>query len=94
MPVRRWIGILLPVGLAFTTGACGTKQTLEQAINCAQFKRLPDGTWSAKDVSLDYLQDGTEYQFNINGSKIITGKNDREEALIVAALNKKCAANQ
>ena len=28
--------------LASLIGACGTKQTLEQAINCDHFKRLPD----------------------------------------------------
>jgi len=94
MRVRRWGVVLFPVALAFAIGGCGTKQTLEQAINCDQFKRLPDGTWSAKDVSLDYVRDGTEYQSNINGSTIITGKKGNEDALLLAALDKKCAAGQ
>ena len=94
MPTRRWVVVLFLVALGFSIGACGTKQTLEQAMNCDHFKRLPDGSWSAKDVSLDYVRDGREYQFNINGETIITGKNSSEDALILATLDKKCAANQ
>jgi hypothetical protein len=65
---------------------------MEQAIKCDQFQRLPDGTWSSKDVSLDYVQDGKRYQLNYGNGAILTGKKDAEEARLVAALDKKCAA--
>ncbi len=97
MPARaqRWSLAFLSVLLSLVLSACGTKQTLEQAIDCGQFKHLPDGTWStAKDVSLDFLQDGMEHQLNYSSGLIITGKRDREEALLSAALDKKCGAKQ
>ena len=87
--------VFLSVLLSLTLGACGTKQTLEQAIDCGQFKHLPDGTWStAKDVSLDFLQDGVEHQLNYSSGLIINGKRDSDEALLLAALDKKCGAKQ
>ena len=97
MPGRaqRWSLVFLSVLLSPALSACGTKQTLEQAIDCGQFKHLPDGTWStAKDVSLDFLQDSTEHQLNYSSGLIITGKRNGEEALVVAALDKKCGAKQ
>ena len=97
MPARaqRWNLVFLSVLVSLALSACGTKQTLEQAIDCDQFKHLADGTWStAKVVSLDFLQDGTEHQLNYSSGLIITGKRDREEALVAAALDKKCGAKQ
>ena len=93
--IQIWSLAFLSVLLSLALSACGTKQTLEQAIDCGQFKHLPDGTWStAKDVSLDFLQDGTEHQLNYSSGFIITGKRNREEALLSAALDKKCVAKQ
>ncbi len=90
-----WSLAFLSVLLSLVLGACGTKQTLEQAVDCGQFKHLPDGTWStAKDVSLDFLQDGREHQLNYSSGLIINGKRDRDEALLSAALDKKCGAKQ
>lgn len=86
--------MLFPLALGLALSACGTNQTLEQAINCDQFKRLPDGTWSAKDASLDYVRDGKRYQFSFNGSIIITAKEGSEEAVLLATLDKKCVANR
>lgn len=92
---RRWSLVFLSVLLSLTLSACDTKQTLEQAIDCGQFKHLPDGTWStAKDVSLDFLLDGKEHQLNYSSALIINGKRDRDEALLSAALDKKCGAKQ
>lgn len=94
-PAQRWGLVFFSVLLSLALSACGTKQTLEQAIDCGQFKHLPDGTWStAKDVSLDFLQDGREHQLNYSGGLIITGKKDPDEALLSAALDKKCGAKQ
>jgi hypothetical protein len=92
---QRWSLVFVSVLLSLALSACGTKQTLEQAIDCGQFKHLPDGTWStAKDVSLDFLQDGTEHQLNYSSGLIITGKRNGEEALVAASLDKKCGVKQ
>jgi hypothetical protein len=88
--------VFLSFLLSLALSACGTKQTLEQAIDCGQFKHLPDGAWStAKDVSLDFLQDGVEHQLNYSsGGLTINGKRGHDEALLSAALDKKCGAKQ
>ena len=91
---RHWGLVCVLVPFCLSLGACGTKQTLEQTIQCDQFKRLPDGTWSTKDVSLDFVQDGRQYQFNFANGSTITGKKGADEALILAAIEKKCAAKQ
>jgi hypothetical protein len=51
------------------------------------------GTWSVKDASLDCIRDGMRYQLSFNGSTIITAKVGTEEAVLLAALDKKCAAS-
>lgn len=94
MSVRNRGVVVCLVAVAFAVAACGTKQTLDDAIHCDQFKRQSDGSWSVKDVSLDYIRDGKQYQFNWTGAATITGKQGSEEALILAALDKKCVAGQ
>jgi len=100
----RWCNVaLLLVALSLTLAGCGSNQTIEQAIKCDQFKRLPDGTWSATtDVKLAYARDGFQlwgyhvkgrYWTNYNKGEIITRK-DSEDALISAALDNKCATKQ
>ena len=80
---------------ALVLGACGPPQTLEQAIQCGQFKRLPDGTWStAQDVSLDYQRNGIHYQSNFSKGVIISGNQPGEDAVVVAALDHKCGSKQ
>jgi hypothetical protein len=85
----------LALTLSFALFGCGTKQTLEQAIQCDAFKRGPDGAWSAsKDVSLDYVRDGTQYQLNFSKGVVVRGKVAAEEPRLVSALDAKCAAKQ
>jgi len=100
MPARCWSFVLLSVAFSLPLGGCGSSQTLQQAINCDQFKRLPDGSWSAvTDVKLAYARDGLQlwgyhvkgrYWTNYDKGSIITGK-DSEGAVVLAALDKKCA---
>lgn len=73
---------------------CGTKQTLDQAIHCDDFRRLPDGSWSTvKDVSLDYLRDGTQYQLNYSKDVHLKQKAGDEATRLIDALDKKCVPN-
>lgn len=90
IPHACFVGLVL-IPLSMTLGACGTKQTLDEAIKCDDFRRLPDGNWStAKDVSLDYNLDGIEHQVNYSNGITINAK-DSEDARVLAALEKKCA---
>jgi len=90
VPHACYLGFVL-ISLSMTLGACGTKQTLDEAIKCDDFRRLPDGSWyTVKDVSLDYDLDGTEHQTNYSNGVTIRAKND-EGARVLAALEKKCA---
>jgi|GEM_PF-4117162 len=78
---------------ALFVGACGTKQTLDQAIHCDDFRRLSDGSWSAtRDVSLDYLLNGIEYQLNYSKDVHIEQKGEHDGSQLTAALNKKCVS--
>jgi hypothetical protein len=79
---------------ACSLSGCGTKQTLDQAIRCDDFRRLPGGEWSAtKDVSLDYLRDGTQYQLNYSKNAQLKQNAGEETSRLTDALNKKCAPN-
>ena len=94
MTARRGL-ILLFAALALGASGCGPDQTLEQAIQCGQFARLPDGSWSTtQEVSLNYRRDGVTYQNNFAKGLAISAKIGPEGALIAAALDKKCAAKQ
>lgn len=79
--------LLLGVALA----ACGTPPPLDQAIKCDQFKRSPDGGWTATtDVLLDYEANGVHNQTNLSKGVAIRPGNGQSYADIVAALEKKC----
>lgn len=85
----------LALVLSLAVCGCGTKQTLEQAIQCDAFKHGPDGMWSAsKDVTLDYVRDGTQHQLNFNKGVVVTAKIAAEEPRLVSALDAKCTAKQ
>ena len=78
---------------ALSVSACGTKQTLDQAIHCDEFHRLSDGSWSAtKDVSLDYLLNGIQHQLNYSKDAHIEQKGEHDRSQLTAALDKKCAS--
>lgn len=79
---------------ACSLSGCGTKQTLDQAISCDDFRRLPDGGWSTtKDVSLDHLRNGTQYQLNYSKNAQLKQNAGDETSRLIDALNKKCAPN-
>lgn len=79
---------------ALSVSACGTKQTLDQAIHCDEFHRLPDGSWSTtKDVSLDYLLNGIQYQLNYSKDVHIKQIAQGDGSQLTAALDKKCVSN-
>ncbi len=90
---RRMTLPLLGIGIAL--GACGTPPPLDQAIKCAQFKRLPDGSWTTTiDVSLDYAENGTHWQENFSKGVTISGGRGGQDTAIVAAIEKKCSATK
>ena len=91
MKARGWSAVLLLLSVCLGLGACGTKQTLEEAVKCGQVTRQPDGTWSSKGASLDYLRNGTQTQSNYAAGVAITQRN-AEDAELIAVLDKKCAA--
>jgi hypothetical protein len=82
--------LLAAAGLGLV--ACGSTQPIDQAIQCNQFQRQPDGSWTTTtEVSLDYGQNGTRYQANYGKGVVIKTYNGGQDALLVAALEKKCA---
>jgi hypothetical protein len=90
VPPRRRL-LLASLALSLVLAACGTKQTLEQAVQCDAFTRAPDGTWStSKDVSLNYLRDGVEHQLNMDKGLSVTGKVAGMEPQLAATLERKC----
>lgn len=93
MTGRQWGLVCILVFAVLALGACGKKQTLEQAIDCGQFNRLPDGSWSTQDVSLDYERDGHRYQTNFSKGVVLSATSRGEFANVFAALNRKCSAH-
>jgi hypothetical protein len=86
---------VLALTLSLALFGCGTKQSLEQAIQCGAFQRGPDGTWSAsKDVSLDYVRGGTQYQLNFSKGAAVNGKIAAQEPRLAATLDTKCTAKR
>jgi hypothetical protein len=69
--------------------------TLKDAIQCKDFKHNSDGSWSAKDVSLNYGPPGKQQQVNLFGTttirqgKIVSGGVD-----LWAVLNEKCGTGK
>jgi hypothetical protein len=88
--------VLLSLGIGTALAACGSSQPLDQAIKCDQFKRSPDGSWTTStDVSLDYTENGTQYQSNFGkGVTLTAATSGAQTAQIVAALEKKCNASK
>jgi hypothetical protein len=90
----RWMALPLLVA-CFGVSGCGSTQPIDQAIQCNQFTRLSDGSWSpTTEVSIDYAQNGTRYQANYAKGVVLKTYNGGQDALIVAALQKKCAPSQ
>lgn len=86
--------LLLAVA-ALGLAGCGSSQPIDQALQCNQFKRQPDGSWvTTTNVSLDYEQNGTRYQTNFGNGIVITAQGGGQNALIYATLEKKCAPAQ
>lgn len=78
------------VGLA----GCSSSQPIDQAIQCNQFTRQADGGWTTTvEVSLNYEDNGTRYQENFGKGLTISAQKGGQEAVIVAALEKKCGAS-
>lgn len=93
MTGQRWVRTLAIAGVCLALGACGSYPPLDQAIQCNQFQRQSDGSWiTTTDVSLDFTDNGTRNQSNFSKGTTITDKGP-QNAPIVAALNKKCAAS-
>jgi hypothetical protein len=98
MPARIWLWGLLALIVAFLAlGAFGQNNSLEKAVRCDQFKRLPNGQWVAvQDISLVYgwRTIGNfvlgSYQWNFNNGTTVTGNGGSEDARLFAALNKVC----
>jgi hypothetical protein len=89
---RRTLALaVLGIGAALCT--CSSPPSLDQVVKCEQFKRLPDGSWTAAaDVSLDYTDNGKQYQDSFSQGVTLnaTGNNPA----IIAALEKKCSASK
>lgn len=93
MTGSRWVFTCIVLSAAVALGACGKKQTLEQAIDCSQFHRLPDGGWASDGVSLDYVRDGGQYQTNLSKDVALSATSQGELATVFAAVNRKCGAH-
>jgi len=90
---RALAATLLGIGIAL--GACSKPQPLDQAVKCDQFKRLPDGSWiTTTDVSLDYTDNGTQYQDNFGSGVTLSASGGGHNATIVAAIEKKCSTSK
>jgi hypothetical protein len=69
--------------------------SLKDVIQCKDFKHNSDGSWSAKDVSLNYGPPGKQQQVNLFGQttirqgKILAGGVD-----LWAVLNEKCESRK
>jgi hypothetical protein len=90
MPVciRFWGLASVWVVSLLALSACG--KSLDQALTCSDFKRLPDGRWvTVKDVAISYGGRIAKYNLGYGKGLIITGT-DSEGARLLAALNKVC----
>ena len=90
---RTLAGLLLGIGLAL--GACSNPPPLDQVLKCDQFKRMPDASWATTaDVSLDYTENGTRYQDNFSKGVTISASGGGHNAMLAAALEKKCSSSK
>jgi hypothetical protein len=91
---RRFMALPLLVA-CFGVAGCGSYPPIDQAIQCNQFARQPDGNWTTTtEVSLDYGLNGTRYQANYGKGVTLKTYNGGQDAMIVAALEKKCAPSK
>ena len=92
MPARVWLWGLVPLSIAALWAIHVWRLgTLEQALTCEQFNRLPNGGWvTIKDVSLSYGRRVGHYSLAYGKGTIITGTGDSEGAHLLNALNKVC----
>lgn len=87
--------LLILACVAVPAMARAQNATLKDAIQCKDFKHNSDGSWYAKDVSLNYGPAGSQQQVNLFGSttirqgKILTGGVD-----LWAVLNEKCGTGK
>jgi len=93
----RWVSPALLIVACITAPAIARAQnvTLKDAIQCKDFTHNSDGSWSAKDVSLNYGPPGSQQQVNLFGpttirqGKILAGGID-----LWAVLNEKCGTGK
>jgi len=93
--MTRWIcsALLVLAGVTLPALARAQDVSLKDAVQCKDFKHNSDGSWFAKDVSLNYGPPGSQQQVNLFGSttirqgKILAGGVD-----LWAVLNEKCGA--
>jgi len=92
MPARVWLWCLVPLSIgALWAVHVYRLDTLEQAVRCDQFKRLPDGGWVAvQQVSLTYGRRVGHYNLSYGKGTPVTGTGDSEGAHLLSVLNKVC----
>ncbi|MBV9863696.1 MAG: hypothetical protein JO267_16275 [Alphaproteobacteria bacterium] len=73
---------------AIPSFARAAEVALQDAVNCADFKHNPDGSWYTKGVTVSYGSNGNQRQINYFGPATITSKDGE----IFTVLNEKCAA--
>jgi hypothetical protein len=82
----RLLAAALVIASAVAPGALAANRTLKEAINCADFKHNPDGSWYAKSVTLEYGP-GNKTQTNFFDHTITS-----KDGEIFIDLNEKCGA--
>jgi hypothetical protein len=82
------LAAVLVIICAMAPAALAADRTLNEAINCADFKHNPDGSWYAKSVTLEYGP-GNKTQTN-SFDHTITSKDGE----IFTDLNEKCGAGR
>ena len=93
--MTRWICTALLALACVIPPALARAQdvSLKDAVQCKDFKHNSDGSWSAKDVSLNYGPPGSQQQVNLFGPTTIRqGKMLAGGVDLWAVLNEKCGA--
>jgi hypothetical protein len=91
----------LPVGMLVAAAcvlapaiALARDATLKDAIQCKDFKRKANGSWSAEDVSLSYGSGKNQMQLNLFGPTTIAKGQTFDGVDLWGLLNEKCGAGQ